>query len=97
MQNNLSDLIDPEEWEGFVSEADLRGYSVRTYSGRGMYGKECLAIAIDGSQKFAAVGWACSQMPAWLELGGVLEDSMGLGIVVYWPDVSVGEFTIEDD
>lgn len=71
------------------------GYEPRAYSGRGMFGEKCLAVDLDGS---AATLWASLYGPtAALSDGddGIVakairnsrEDSMGHGIVVYFPGV----------
>lgn len=71
------------------------GYEPRAYSGRGMGGKECLAVDLDGS---AATLWAGLYEGAPLlresqneviakAIRNSREDSMGRGIVVYFPGV----------
>ena len=80
---------------------EMAGYETRSYSGRGMYGKECLAFTVDGRAEEFAV--AADLMNAALDAGedfvvvepvlaamrGIRTDSMGLGTVFYFPGVSV--------
>lgn len=60
----------------------IAGYEPHSYSGRGMFGKECVAVNLDSSNELANVGAA-------LAAEGVLSqpsiDGMGRGIVAYWP------------
>jgi hypothetical protein len=80
----------------FQQYLEQRGYEPRCYSGRGMYGKTCLAITIEGNvlQQMMDMAYAIGmqegestddeivEMPF-----NVLTDSMGLDTVVYWPNV----------
>lgn len=50
------------------------------YSGRGMYGKTCLGIDCDDFQ-------SAIEEAAALGLKGASWDELGLGYIVYWPDV----------
>jgi hypothetical protein len=71
----------------------------RSYSGRGMFGKQCVGVTLDGDgssfQLGAAVSAALLDMDADdgpsdvedLARIRVCTDSMGRGIIVYWPDV----------
>lgn len=76
---------------------------VRSYSGRGMHGRTCLAVACDTSagQLVAAIiseltylveDYCLSPMQgirdACEALGDVREDSLGRGSIVYWPDIA---------
>lgn len=66
-----------------------------TYSGRGMYGKECLAVDVSQKDEHALmfeVGKAVGAFNVPLDVQRALRnpktDSMGLDIVIYWPDLS---------
>lgn len=83
-----------------LAQADLEPYS---YSGRGMMGRECLAVNADGALgMFASVLQAITEMgeePGELNLlmemmRSARTDNMGHGVVVYWPDL---EFLPEDE
>lgn len=73
------------------------GYEVRSYSGRGMSGKECLGVDLDPNQTimefFADLLDACPQDEGFAldiisdALRIAKTDSMGLGSIVYWPGV----------
>jgi hypothetical protein len=57
------------------------GFETRSYSGRGMFGKECLAVTADSDRDvFAAIE------PAEIKAARI--DSMGRRVVAYWPAVA---------
>lgn len=66
---------------------------VRSYSGRFMYGKECLAVTVDrGFNDHQLIALAVSQPGVDVKaitdaLQDTRQDSMGLGTVLYWPNV----------
>ncbi len=77
---------------------EMAGYETRSYSGRGMYGKECLAFTADaGTLSFVV---AADLMEAALYTGedfiepvlaamrGVKTDSLGRGAVFYFPSIA---------
>lgn len=80
--------------EEFITTLESAGYAPRPYSGRFMYGAQCVAVDTDESGEPLSYTDLLA-MGANLALGcgdGVLDvfantrlDSMGLGIVVYWP------------
>ena len=60
--------------------------SVRPYSGRGMYGKECVGVEVDDIFTLAlALGDANNGNIDLFQLGTPRSDSMGLGTIYYWP------------
>jgi hypothetical protein len=74
---------------------------VRSYSGRGMFGAECMAVTFDRDvseteivtealERGYAVGTDAAVKQA---LKGARFDNMGLGTVMYWPDVP---YTLDD-
>jgi hypothetical protein len=71
------------------------GFEVRRYSGRGMYGKECVGIEIDGGigELFATVLETCHKQDGYMvedlaeAFRGMRTDSMGRGTIVYFPSV----------
>lgn len=70
------------------------------YSGRGMYGKECFSIS--GSSY--DVEEVIHTLRKWTEddddlptLGRPSFDAMGLGVVAYWPGVSLSGTSRHDD
>lgn len=57
------------------------------YSGRGMYGEICFALRVPNSSEAHRAIEQASQRG----LNGARTDSMGRGIVVYWPSVKGDE------
>jgi len=66
------------------------GYEPYAYSGRGMYGKTCVAVNLeDRSQSVWEIALEVCSRDGDLaySMGAPSQDSMGLGIVVYWPNL----------
>lgn len=64
---------------------------LRSYSGRCMYGKECLAISCESAMD-------CIEEAAAEGFRGARQDSLGLRYIVYWPSLEIPEgFELEDD
>lgn len=64
---------------------------VRSYSGRCMYGRECLAIVCDDSTQ-------CIEEAAAEGFRGANQDSLGMRSIVYWPRMEIPEgFEIPED
>lgn len=81
-QDELNDIIDEMANEGYEFYTD--------YSGRGMYGDTCLAVDLDHTSDLMRLGCCLGRMDSALAhtLGeGAHTDSMGRGIVVYWPRI----------
>lgn len=72
-----------------LREALLKaGYAPYSYSGRAMYGKRCVAVDMDDTSGMLELGHAIGASGVEVELGELKQartDSMGRGIVVYWP------------
>ena len=60
------------------------GFSTRSYSGRGMYGVECLGALADTREAIYSVISA-------KDIRAARTDSMGFDVVVYWPQVPYEE------
>lgn len=70
----------------------------RSYSGRGMFGRRCIAVKTNGD--VAKVAFAVGQLAG---LGGHEErlprtnvDSLGLGSIVYWPSCEWDDNVMEE-
>jgi len=78
-----------------IDAIEIEGYSARSYSGRGMYGKRCVGVvtknAFQLGTKIAAALLADeedgSDLVGQLARLQVCEDSMGLDTIVYFPKV----------
>lgn len=76
----------------FITIAENAGLHTCTYSGRGMYGKECMAIAAGSLQEGLAqliegIPTASLDTDAATIVRGFRWDSLGDGVVIYWPDI----------
>lgn len=87
---------------------DEAGIETRSYSGRGMYGKECLGADIDRGGLGSFMADVIMGMEAHVAAENREEiaeafrsmstDSMGLGMIVYFPGVPYeGDTESEDD
>jgi hypothetical protein len=84
--------------ENLVS--DLPGEAhVRSYSGRGMCGRSCLAIS--GEISLFTLGLMIGQDVELADIfncaGEPREDSMGRGVVIYWPRIAAPDTTEEGE
>lgn len=83
--------ISRDQLEELKSALDLLDEDVRyDYSGRGMYGRECLGLVVDATD--LVVGVALSQVfgdDAWDIARNACTDSMGRGAIVYFPGYTV--------
>jgi hypothetical protein len=71
-------------------------YEPRTYSGRGMYGKQCVGVCIESAGDAFLMGARLA-----LELGEEppvpCVDSMGRGLIAYWPSIEMEEVGDDSD
>ena len=70
---------------------DIDGAELRSYSGRNMYGKQCLGIDMDGIQDAFRFALMVTDDDLCLALSSPVFDDMGRGIIVYFPDVEAPE------
>lgn len=82
------------------------GHSIRSYSGRGMHGRTCMAFTLSGGTSAAIRATADIVSiiePAEMReevaaiFGRARTDSMGLGAVIYFPGVAWNEPDDDDD
>lgn len=82
------------------------GYETRSYSGRGMYGKECLGVCTENVNVIAFIydimETSFDQDRADLEedimqIREAKTDSMGKGMIVYFPNVPYNKDEDEDE
>lgn len=86
-----------------ISLIELAGYAPVAYSGRGMFGKRCVGLTTDSSLQNVL-----ADLVTWMhltyntqEIAELIRDlrcdSMGRGIVVYWPSVAWQEDAGSED
>lgn len=86
------------ELQDIIEKMDV-GVKVRSYSGRGMFGKTCLGVVVrrgDELRFLVELGYAIK------EADGVIpermnQDSMGLDSIIYFPSVSYDDSSVDDD
>src|ERR1019366_838709 len=90
-------------FQGLIEEA---GYETRSYSGRGMYGKTCLGVDLEGGNLGRLLGdlvemTATSDAPGDAVeivaegLRSMQTDSMGRGMIVYFEEVAYTDESAE--
>lgn len=75
------------------------GYSFREdYSGRGMFGKTCVGIAVDSQESYRIIAELVQELIVYYDfddtvhaLGNICSDSLGLGTIIYFPKVTIKE------
>ena len=89
-----------KEAQLYIDAIEAAGFRPRSYSGRFMYGKQCLAVALNSPSDLFGIGMEVgSQHPeGWNPDRELRTDSLGSGIIAYWPDIDLPEgFRDEDD
>jgi hypothetical protein len=74
--------------------------SLRSYSGRYMYGKECIGIDGDTNDLLKVVIRAAiidNELFEDLNLDDISRDSMGMGSIWYWTHIDVDGVEFEDE
>lgn len=73
--------------------AEAVGHELRSYSGRSMYGALCIGVDLDGMDQLFELGYALGIADRNQRhdhyAQGVCIDSMGRGVIVYWPQVKL--------
>lgn len=81
-----------------------RGGNVRSYSGRGMFGKQCLALCIEYyfqnifgfiAECVAIIDDESERLDVAKIFSQTRSDSLGRGSVYYWPDIAWDEETMQ--
>ena len=83
-KSNLQLALENMKEEGY-------DFDVRDYSGRGMFGKTCLAITGDLDPNEVCFHLGQSEEMKGKHLPASRLDNMGLGKVMYWPGVDYVE------
>ena len=73
-----------------IDAIEYAGYEPRGYSGRFMYGKYCVATAIDDPINFfLELEYLVDEYEELeLALSDYRIDTLGLNLIVYWPNIS---------
>lgn len=86
-------LISYDEVVAAADNAGLEESAVRhNYSGRAMYGKECLGLVYDNLDELLMFyGHLLLMTDLTDQLVGTRTDNMGRSMIAYWPSVQVNE------
>lgn len=83
------------EFQNFLEKTC--GYEVRSYSGRGMYGKTCIAIEVgDVLEELSEISYKAGENGIEMP-NEVKSDSLGIGYVLYWPSFNYTNEVDEND
>ena len=69
--------------EQLIADLKAQGLRPRRYAGRGMYGRECVAVSVDDPGEYPLP-------PGWSS------DSLGMRVIVYWSSITWPEGLQED-
>lgn len=89
--------------DNFIKFLKDAGYEPRSYSGRGMYGRECVSITVPNINKAVFnLGFKLGSLTEDVEeitdcLDGFRTDSMGLDYIIYFPEVAFEEVGFVDE
>ena len=75
-----------------IEKLEDAGYEWRSYSGRGMFGKSCVGVTLRNDGELFQLGADVGN-----DFGLPTTDSMGLGIIAYWPRHKIEKQTEEED
>lgn len=75
-------MIDAQE---LIDAIEGAGYDARDYSGRAMYGSVCVGVDLDGDGDLWKLAGDLAQQGH--EVPAPRTDSMGRGIIAYWPSI----------
>ena len=73
-------MIDTQE---HINALEDEGFEVKAYSGRAMFGAECVSIRIESDSELWDLGVAIGR--ADLDVRAPRIDTLGRGLVAYWP------------
>lgn len=80
-----------EEVQKFIEALEDAGYEPKSYSGRGMFGKDCVSVSGNDEDGNRISQWNLARALFYDtedDVGNIPEprqDQLGLGIVLYWP------------
>lgn len=80
----------PEQVKQFIEALEDANFEVKSYSGRGMYGKSCVSVSQREDEETSA--WEIARELfnrdhdcIFDDVPEPRQDSLGLGMVFYWP------------
>jgi len=89
--------LNSQQLEALEEHVSDVGGEMCSYSGRAMYGEECLGIELDDTADAFRLALLISDDNLAVALRSPKFDDMGKGIIVYFPDVEVPEGVTDED
>ena len=91
-KGSMTTTLTPDQIEDIQTLLnDIDGAELRSYSGRSMYGKQCLGIDMESMTDAFRFALLVEDDDLCLAFSDPVFDNMGRGIIVYFPDVEVPE------
>lgn len=91
-KGSMTTTLTPDQIEDIQTLLnDIDGAELRSYSGRSMYGKQCLGIDMESMTDAFRFALMVEDDDLCLAFSDPVFDNMGRGIIVYFPDVEVPE------
>lgn len=72
-------------------------YETRSYSGRGMFGRECLATVVDSFADVFKLGIQLGFLLQNTDIDVPCYDNMGRATIVYWPNIKYESPPVSED
>lgn len=89
----------PEDSKILIEALESVGAKPRSYSGRGMFGKSCVAVSLNSDNNLSE--WYIAQELVRegdsVNPGAPRHDEMGLGTIIYWPNYPWPESMKDND
>lgn len=89
--------LNSQQLEALEEHVSDVGGEMCSYSGRAMYGEECLGITLDDTADAFRLALLIDRDDLAMTLMSPKFDSMGKGIIIYFPEVIAPEGLDEDD
>ena len=88
--------------ERLIELIEEAGREARSYSGRGMYGEQCVGVDLDNASEIFGLGVEMANYAVDDEREDLASlrstwDSMGLGVIIYFPGVRWPKGRDEDE
>ena len=83
----MADTPREQRSKALIEALSQAGFNPSAYSGRGMFGKQCVCVKGDDVSpwKVAKALWYANDDDEIVDVPEPQQDQLGLGIVLYWP------------
>lgn len=73
----------------FVDALETAGYEWRSYSGRGMFGRECVGVVLERDTDLFILGLSLGREFPEEKFQSPAVDNMGTQMIAYWPQFQI--------